>query len=723
MAAAGGVFPIEPIRLVLGKLPGHRKTDEKQWEARCPAHEDERASLQVSVGGDGRVLLKCLANCETSDVVSAMELAMADLFPTGSSTSQKSRITAEYSYADEEGAELFQVVRMEPKDFRQRHRGPGGEWVWRMGARRVLFRLPELRAACAAGGSVWVVEGEKDVETLRRLGLTATCNPGGAGKWRPEYSSALAGASAVYVVPDNDEPGRAHAKAVAAALAGTVKTVKVVPLPNGKDAADFVAGGGTAEQLVALAATVQAPKVARSLADMVVPLSVELLDAAPPPRQYLVWGADGRGVLPRARVGMLGAPGGTGKSKAVIGLSVAVASGGKWFGAWSCERGRVLLILAEEDWPETQRRLHYAMRGANALQKQEVAWNLTVLPAAGEGMALTYETEKSTGGLPETTRVSELRELLRAAATEGRPYSLVVLDPSSRFAGADVEKDNAAATRYIQVLETLTAPECGAPNVLLPAHTRKRAKDDEPGSTDALRGASGQRDGARWVAMLERRQAVEGQPKLLDFIIGKTNYAPENSLVLVAQDDLEGALRAATPAELEAYDETTGKQSKTGARPQNDEQLYEKVMEALNTHGAQSSLTLAKRLKIGIRKVRSQLLPKLQEEQLITREPGQNGLWRVWVEPVEQADLELVDGGVDPVDPVDPNSPADRPLEGGRSGRSGRSPLKGGDADRPRSTRIDPASPERDGSTPGSTTPADRPVAPTSGRPEGDSNA
>jgi hypothetical protein len=662
-----GAFPIEPIRLVLDRLPGHKKVGDRQWEARCPAHEDSRASLSVSASGEGVVLLHCHAGCDAGDIVQNIELSMADLFPASSAPPQKPRIVAEYSYRDEKGAELFQVVRMEPKDFRQRHRGPNGEWVWKMGPRRVPYHLPEVLAACAAGKTVWVVEGEKDVETLRRLGLTATCNPGGAGKWRPEYAAHFKGAGAVHVIPDADAPGRAHAAAVATELGATVKVVKVVALPSGKDVTDWVAAGGTAEQLAGLATKVVSPRVAKSIADMVMPLTIDMLRAAPPPRQYLIWDADGRGVLPRARVGMLGAPGGTGKSKAVIGLSVAVASGGKWFGAWPCERGRVLLVLAEEDAAETQRRLHYALRGAHDYQLNDIVNNLTVLPAAGEGFALTFEQDGSSGGLPETARVAELRELLKAAAAEGRPYSLVVLDPSSRFAGGDVEKDNAAATRYVQVLETLTAAECGCPNVLLPAHTRKRSKDDEPGSTDALRGASGQRDGVRWVAMLERRKPIEGAPKLLDFIIGKTNYTVDAKLVLCADDDREGALRAATTEEVEGYEAEAGGPQKAATQRQGEEKQYEKLMIALRDHGPQSSLTLSKRLKIGIAKTRT-LLARLQKEGLATRGEGQNGLWR---------------GGVDQVDQVDQLSLADRPQEGGSIGRSGRSPLKGGDADRP----------------------------------------
>ena len=62
--------------------------------------------------------------------------------------------------------------------------GNGG-WTWKLGKiRRVLYRLPRVLEAAQSGDGVFVVEGEKDVEALERAGVTATCNPGGAGKWR-----------------------------------------------------------------------------------------------------------------------------------------------------------------------------------------------------------------------------------------------------------------------------------------------------------------------------------------------------------------------------------------------------------------------------------------------------------------------------------------------------------------------------------------------------------
>jgi putative DNA primase/helicase len=141
--------------------------------------------------------------------------------------------TAEtYPYQDVDGQFLFEVVRFQPKDFRQRRRGENGEWIWKLdGTRRVLYNMPGVVAAVTAGETVWVVEGEKDVNNLIRLGLPATTNPGGALKWRDQYSESLRGAKIV-ILPDNDQPGREHAEQVAHFLVGAAREIKIVDLPG-----------------------------------------------------------------------------------------------------------------------------------------------------------------------------------------------------------------------------------------------------------------------------------------------------------------------------------------------------------------------------------------------------------------------------------------------------------------------------------------------------------
>lgn len=215
---------------MLSKLEGVRTTP-NGWQARCPAHEDDDPSLSIAVGDDGRVLLDCKAKCRTDpDVVGAMGIAMRDLFPrrNGNGASSLGVEVEVYPYTDAAGKPLFEVVRFQPKDFRQRL--PDGRWGLH-GTKPVLYRLPTVRKTAKQGGTVFVVEGERDVHTLERLGFVATTNPMGSGKWKPEYSESLRGGR-IIVLPDNDPPGRKHAEQVARSLWGIAAAIKVVELPG-----------------------------------------------------------------------------------------------------------------------------------------------------------------------------------------------------------------------------------------------------------------------------------------------------------------------------------------------------------------------------------------------------------------------------------------------------------------------------------------------------------
>jgi putative DNA primase/helicase len=214
----------------------------------CPAHDDRNPSLSIT-NGDKGVLVCCHAGCTTDDVVAALGLTMADLFDeTRSNGRQARQVQDTYDYTDEAGNLLFQTVRYVPKDFRQRRPDGRGDWLWNLvGARRVLYRLPDVIAAVAAGDQVWVVEGEKDVDALVAAGAVATCNPMGAdsgtgNKWLPEHTATLAGADVV-VVADRDAQGRRHARYVASQLEQAGCTVHVAEAAEGKDASTHLAVG------------------------------------------------------------------------------------------------------------------------------------------------------------------------------------------------------------------------------------------------------------------------------------------------------------------------------------------------------------------------------------------------------------------------------------------------------------------------------------------------
>jgi 5S rRNA maturation endonuclease (ribonuclease M5) len=232
---------------VLDRLSGVRSSNGSHV-ALCPAHDDRQQSLSVSEGDDGRALLHCHAGCTTDDVLAAVKLELTDLFAAAHRDS--GGIAATFDYTDEDGALLFQVVRFEPKGFRQRRPDGRGGWIWNLkGVRRVLYRLPAVRAAVAAGDTVYVAEGEKDADALARAGVCTTTNPQGAGKWTEAYTDALAGAARVVVVADRDEPGRAHARKIAEALGTRVERVTIVEAIAGKDAADHLAAGHTVDEL------------------------------------------------------------------------------------------------------------------------------------------------------------------------------------------------------------------------------------------------------------------------------------------------------------------------------------------------------------------------------------------------------------------------------------------------------------------------------------------
>ena len=243
-----------------------------KFTARCPFHEDRNPSL--SVNAEKQVWL-CHAGCGGGDVIDLLArfegtdargyLSMtakrdgdsktqpAGLLATAKAKPETGEIEKVYSYRDLSGGELYQVVRYRPKGFRQRHCNQRGDWVWSMdGVTRVLYQLPEVQKA----REVWVVEGEKDADSLIACGFTATCNVGGAGKWLDAYTESLADKDVV-ICGDNDKPGEDHVVKVMGSLAGKVRSLRRVRLPSDfKDVTDFILSIGdntkAATQLVDL---------------------------------------------------------------------------------------------------------------------------------------------------------------------------------------------------------------------------------------------------------------------------------------------------------------------------------------------------------------------------------------------------------------------------------------------------------------------------------------
>src|SRR6185503_2530504 len=176
----------EPFRNLLSRLSAHgsmltMQRGGKVAVAHCPAHEDNKQSLSLKLGDDGKVLVHCFAGCETEAVVERLGLKMNDLFadsPARQAQASEVKIVATYDYRDEKGELLNQVVRLEPKSFRQRRPDGKGGWIWALGdVRRVLYRLPEMNRDRKQ--PLWIVEGEKDADALAVLGFRVTTTLGG----------------------------------------------------------------------------------------------------------------------------------------------------------------------------------------------------------------------------------------------------------------------------------------------------------------------------------------------------------------------------------------------------------------------------------------------------------------------------------------------------------------------------------------------------------------
>lgn len=224
--------------------------------ARCPAHPDDTPSLSITNGGD-KVLLKCWGGCETGDVLSALNLSWGDLWtdePGGRENGSygfSGPPEQEWWYTDEVGYPLYKVERFPGKRYQTKFK-------------KVPYNLPAILAAIKRDESVYVVEGEKDADSLGLAGKAATCNAGGAGRWLPEFTGYFVGAT-VIIVQDKDAPpywdysqqrmipgfqGQEHAREVAAMLYPAAAKLWIVEAREGKDVTDHLASGYTVEELI-----------------------------------------------------------------------------------------------------------------------------------------------------------------------------------------------------------------------------------------------------------------------------------------------------------------------------------------------------------------------------------------------------------------------------------------------------------------------------------------
>lgn len=367
----------------------------------------------------------------------------------------KAKIVATYDYVDEAGELVFQVCRFEPKTFRQRRKPmPGDEpgkirdgWVWSVkGIRQVPYRLPDLLEAVSLEKPIFVVEGEKDVENLARLGITATCNAMGAGKWPEGLGDHFRGADVIHL-SDNDDAGREHTGIVAAALkeiAGRQRVLDLPGLPAKGDVSDWIAAGGTADQLWALVEararpwTGERPKLnfgAVWFADT---------DRAMEEPEWLI-----DDLLTRGDLSLVYGASGSGKSFFTTHLAMAVVRGDEVLGHKVLKPGGVVYIAAEG-------RKGYKKR-LRAYRKHHGIPDGTPLPFVFLPVAIDLFANGE--GSDGDKLIADLKVLAAEMQAMGTRLELVVIDTHAAVspgANENASEDGSRMLRRYQVIQEVT---------------------------------------------------------------------------------------------------------------------------------------------------------------------------------------------------------------------------------------------------------------------------
>jgi 5S rRNA maturation endonuclease (ribonuclease M5) len=371
----------------------------------------------------------------------------------------KGRVVATYPYTDAAGTPLYEVVRLEPKSFRQRRPDGNGGWIWSIDdTPRAVYRLTELLEYPDA--TVFVCEGEKDADRVASLGQCATTVA--CGVWTDDCVKALAGRD-VIILEDADEPGVTKALKAATALHGAAKTVRVVRLPGqeftakkgGKDVSDWLDADlrRDASKLTEacfdapLWVPTEAPKDETPKGKLALS-SAEFVAGFTPP-DYLVVGW-----LQRRFVYSLTAATGDGKTAIALLITLMISQGFK-LGKLDFKCGRVLYFAGEN--PDDVR----------------MRWLATT-----EQFGLTPEDIDNVYFVPGVFKFTEISERIREEMAT-RELALVVVDTSAAYFETDDENNNMQALAHAKRLRELSRLP-GGPTVLICCHPTKNAESLVP---------------------------------------------------------------------------------------------------------------------------------------------------------------------------------------------------------------------------------------------------
>jgi putative DNA primase/helicase len=475
----------DPVDRLLSRLENVRPISTGGHVARCPAHHDQHNSLKIDRGDDGQALIYCHTGCTPEQVMSALDLSLADLFVApdpavlirSNGHGRKLIRTTRYEVPTVDGEARAVHVREDYSD--------GSKRMWwetpdgRQGLNGIklsdlqLYGLPSLQDS----DEVVVVEGEKAGDAGRGLGVPFVATVTGASAIPSDASLNPLLGRTVYLWPDNDEPGLKHMDRVAHRLIelgqkpDAVRRVAWEKAPEKGDVADWVAKGGKPIHLRKRldTATMWAVDAAEDTTGETEPTTEkrfvwtisELLAENFPPIQPIVGG-----IIDRAGATSLFGAGGAGKSWLSLSLSISIATGTPWLDHFPTVQGRVLIIDQEGRPDRVQARLQ------RLCQASAVTPETPLIYARPSG----WRVDKETG-------FSHVQALIDEHAPD-----LVVIDSGTRFHQADENKSQEMASVAQRLAELTT--DCGIA-LLIIDHANKISTSDDPrarlrGSTDKL---------------------------------------------------------------------------------------------------------------------------------------------------------------------------------------------------------------------------------------------
>ena len=489
----------------------------KQYSARCPAHDDRKNSLSVTQEKDGKILLHCHAGCKTEEILSALGLTMQDLYPAreearnggrGKGGHEKGRVTDEYIYTDPSGTPVLKKVRLQYSDSKSFYWQHFTGSSWKTGRNGITPPLYNQNAM-EKDNMIFLVEGEKDVKTVKQFGWTAVSLPdGAASRWREEYGPLFRGKE-VYILPDNDSAGEQYARMLAEKLFGYADHVRILDLseiwpdlPEKGDITDLCSRLGVDETI-------------RAVAELCSRTPVWLPQSSPP--RFLAKSAEEFGeddtrfvwhpYIPVGDYSVLMAEGGAGKTMFCCGIAASLSRGELLPGDevnTAPPPGNILFISAEDRGELLKKRL--TASGANLAR-------IRILDCmASEGL-----------------NFHEGIEDFRTLVLQARPC-LVIIDPWHAFLGEKVDINRVNALRpVLQKLANIAKEaECG---MILISHVNKRAQ-----SENANNAATGSVDliNASRSAFRIIRCDEPGKKDMRIAVHTKSNYAREGRSVLYA---------------------------------------------------------------------------------------------------------------------------------------------------------------------------------------------